>query len=228
MRFWGGGRERHERGGHIIAIQDLCVGRRSCTPTRSPACQPTSYKQDSPVAVAHVQHEELGRSANLRVLRVGVVAGASPGVRHEHQQAGRLQRRQARLLAAGLRVAGDDIGVEGGDALPPVVGSVVVAVRARVAAVPARGKQSNVSYVRVCVRRPIDRSIKNRTSAVSLVYRTISARAVRRSAVRPASKHRRRSAAYSAGRPMCHPHPLRSPTGQLKHASMHAAHTVCI
>lgn len=65
-----------------------------------------------------------------------MAAGAGPGMRHEHEQARRLERGQATLLAPGLCVAGDDVSVEGGDALPAIVGPIVVAVGTRVAAVP--------------------------------------------------------------------------------------------
>lgn len=39
-------------------------------------------KRLSPSAVANVKHEKLGRAANLRVLRLGVVSGACSRVRH--------------------------------------------------------------------------------------------------------------------------------------------------
>lgn len=64
---------------------------------------------------------------------------AGSGVRHEHQEPGRLERGQPSLVAARGAVAGDDLRVEGGDALlARVRGSVVFALRARVAAVTSQ------------------------------------------------------------------------------------------
>lgn len=87
-----------------------------------------------------MKHQELRRAADLGVLRIGVVTRTGSGVGHEHQEPGRLERGQPRLGAACRAVAGDDLGVEGSDALlARVRGSVVLALGARVAAVPVEG-----------------------------------------------------------------------------------------
>ena len=77
-----------------------------------------------PVAVADVQHEELGALADLGVLGRGVGAGAGPRVAHEHQEFGRLFRGQQTLAVEGMHVALELLLVQlAGVATPFVVSS---------------------------------------------------------------------------------------------------------
>ena len=121
-----------------------CQGRGGKEPEhKGPSICPTVCALFLPVAVAHVQHQELGRAADLGMPGVRVSSWAGAGVRYEHQEPGRLERGQSSLGAASGAVAGDDLRVEGGDALiARVRGSVVFALGARVAAVTAEKEKS--------------------------------------------------------------------------------------